>query len=217
MTEDPRLSEPRYEIVHAAQYIRMPVSTLRAWVHGQAGFQPVLDLPARGFLSFINLTEAFILHAMRRRYQIKLPSIREAISYVERELGVEHPLAFQKFTTDKVHLFVKTALGTLNVSRGGQIHMEEVMADLQRIEWEHNRPVALFPLMRENLEDRKPVRISPFIAFGKPVIAGTGIPTFIVAQRFHAGESIGELAEDYRVQTEEIEEAVRAEIVAPAA
>ncbi|HEX3550881.1 MAG TPA: DUF433 domain-containing protein [Candidatus Elarobacter sp.] len=215
---DPRLFEPRYDIAHAAQYVRMPESTLRAWAYGQDQFRPVLTLPTRGFLSFVNLTEAFVLHAMRRRYRIALPRIREATSYVERALGVEHPLAFEKFKTDGVDLFVQTALGHINASRREQTHMDSVLADLERIEWgDHDRPVALFPLFRMTEEQRRPVRISPFVAFGKPVITGTGIPTSIVAQRFYAGESVEELSADYRVSTGDIEEAVRAEAVIPAA
>lgn len=217
-TEDPRLFEPRYDIPHAAQYIRMPVSTLRAWVYGQDQFRSVLTLPTRGYLSFVNLTEAFVLHAMRRRYMIALPKVRDAMSYVEQKFGVEHPLAFQRFKTDGVDLFVQSALGALNASRGGQTQMDAIMADLARIEWgQRERPVALFPLMRDRADERRPVRISPFVAFGKPVISGTGIPTSIVAQRFHAGESVDELSDDYRVPTEDIEEAVRAEGILSAA
>ncbi|HEY0381019.1 MAG TPA: DUF433 domain-containing protein [Candidatus Elarobacter sp.] len=210
--EDPRLSEPRYDIPHAAQYIRMPVSTLRAWAYGQDNFRPVLALPTRGYLSFVNLTEAFVLHAMRRRYMIALPKIREAIAYVERAFQVEHPLAFQKFKTDGIDLFVQSALGSLNASRGGQTQMDAIMADLERIEWgSDERPVALFPLMRDRDDDSRRVRISPFVSFGKPVISGTGIPTSIIAERFYAGESVSELSLDYRVSSEDIEEAVRAE------
>jgi uncharacterized protein (DUF433 family) len=196
----------------------MPQSTLRAWAHGQDQFRAVLALPIHGYLSFVNLTEAFVLHAMRRRYSIGLPRIREALSYVEDALGVEHPLAFQKFKTDGVDLFVQTAVGALNASRGGQTRMDAVLADLERIEWnDHDRPVALFPLIRERADARRTVRISPFVAFGKPVIAGTGIPTSVIAQRFYAGESVDELSADYGVSTDDVEEAVRSEGILSAA
>lgn len=143
---------------------------------------------------------------------IALPKIREAIAYVERALQVEHPLAFQKFKTDGVDLFVQSPLGSLNASRGGQTQMDAIMADLERIEWgADERPVALFPLMRDRDDDSRRVRISPFVSFGKPVIAGTGISTSIIAERFYAGESVKELSLDYRVSSEDIEEAVRAE------
>jgi uncharacterized protein (DUF433 family) len=55
------------------------------------------------------------------------------------------------------------------------------------------------------------VTISPLVAFGNPVIAGTRIATHVVWQRFHAGESIEALAHDYHPEKDKIEEAVRAE------
>jgi uncharacterized protein (DUF433 family) len=142
---------------------------------------------------------------------ITLPKVREAIAYVERAFRVEHPLAFQKFKTDGVDLFVQSALASLNASRGGQTQMDAIMSDLERIEWgSDERPVALFPLMRDRDDDGRRVRISPFVSFGKPVISGTGISTSIIAERFYAGESVNELSLDYRVSSEDIAEAVRA-------
>jgi uncharacterized protein (DUF433 family) len=215
--QDTRLFEPRYDFTHAAQHIRIPRSTLRAWTRKSRDFKPLLHLPRPNYLSFVNLTEAFVLSAMRRRYRISMSNIRKAVLYVRREMKVEHPLAFQRFTTDKVDLFVETALGALNVSRYGQTALKGFHADLERIEWQGGRPIALFPLpgYGKGEAEKRSVRISPLVAFGKPVIAGTGVPTHIVAERFYAGESVEALAVDYRLSLEEIEEAVRAE--APAA
>ncbi len=47
--------------------------------------------------------------------------------------------------------------------------------------------------------------------FGQPTIAGTGIDARIVAERHRAGESVGELARDYGVGTDPIEDAIRCE------
>jgi uncharacterized protein (DUF433 family) len=44
------------------------------------------------------------------------------------------------------------------------------------------------------------------------LLAGTGIATTVIAQRYKAGESIAELAEDYGRSTPEIEEAIRCEL-----
>jgi uncharacterized protein (DUF433 family) len=45
--------------------------------------------------------------------------------------------------------------------------------------------------------------------FGQPIIAGTGIRARIVAERYRAGESIVDLAKDYGVELEKIEDAIR--------
>lgn len=54
--------------------------------------------------------------------------------------------------------------------------------------------------------------IDPRVAFGRLVIAGTGIPTHIVAERYAAGDSIDDLADDYNCCHEIIAEAIRCEI-----
>jgi hypothetical protein len=112
----------------------MPRSTLSAWVKGRTSFKRVLDLDTTRYLSFVNLTEAFVLFAMRRHYRITMPRMRDAIDHVEREMQVQHPLAFQHFVTDKVDLFVRTAMGDVNVSRQSRTRMSDVLADLERIE-----------------------------------------------------------------------------------
>jgi uncharacterized protein (DUF433 family) len=58
------------------------------------------------------------------------------------------------------------------------------------------------------------VVIDPELSFGRPVIAGTGLATEVIADRYKAGESIQELAEDYGRPAEEVEEAIRCELEA---
>jgi uncharacterized protein (DUF433 family) len=58
------------------------------------------------------------------------------------------------------------------------------------------------------------VVIDPQVAFGKPVLVNTGIPTATVAERYKAGESVDDLAEDYDLKRAQIEEAIRCELKA---
>ena len=55
------------------------------------------------------------------------------------------------------------------------------------------------------------------IAFGRLVIAGTGIPTAVLAERFAAGDLSDELAADYGIERRVVEEAVRCETLRRAA
>jgi hypothetical protein len=125
---DPRLFEPRYDLTSAARHLGMPRPTLSTWMKGRASFKRVLDLDTPGYLSFVNLAEAFVLFAIRRHYRITMPRIRDAIDDVEREMRVQHPLAFQHFVADKVDLFLRMALGDVNVSRRNQTRMSDVLA-----------------------------------------------------------------------------------------
>jgi uncharacterized protein (DUF433 family) len=54
--------------------------------------------------------------------------------------------------------------------------------------------------------------IDPSISFGRPSIFGTGVSTAIVAERYKAGESINELADDDGCEGRQFEEAVRCEL-----
>ncbi|MDP9106458.1 MAG: hypothetical protein M3N49_11075 [Candidatus Eremiobacteraeota bacterium] len=123
----------------------------------------------------MNLIGAFVLHTMLRRYMVALRQLGDALAYGEHGFQVEHPLAFRKFKTAGIDLFMKSALGSLDASRGGQKQMDAIITDLGRIEWGYDeRPGALFPLMSGRDDDSWRVRISPFVSFGKPVIQGRG-------------------------------------------
>jgi hypothetical protein len=108
---------PAYGIPEAAGYLRLPVSTLRAWVLGQhyrAGqqakfFKPVIEIAERKErqLSFINLVEAFVLSGIRREHEIPLPKVRRAVDYLRRTFNSKRPLADEQFETDGIDLFVE--------------------------------------------------------------------------------------------------------------
>ena len=65
---------------------------------------------------------------------------------------------------------------------------------------------------RDSADEPKLVLITPELAFGKPVLAGTGITTEVIAGRFMARDSMQELAEEYGVSPKQIEEAIRWEL-----
>jgi uncharacterized protein (DUF433 family) len=68
------------------------------------------------------------------------------------------------------------------------------------------------PFVRQHdPSEPKHVLIDPRRSFGRPVIAGTGIPTSAVADRFFAGESPEHLAHDFRLTPDQVLEAVRYE------
>ncbi|MDM3847091.1 MAG: DUF433 domain-containing protein [Aphanizomenon gracile PMC649.10] len=58
--------------------------------------------------------------------------------------------------------------------------------------------------------------IDPRIAFGRLVIADTGISTSVLVARYQAGDSIDDLADDYGCDRLIIEEAIRCELPAAA-
>jgi len=216
---------PAYGVAEAAHYLLVPRATLRSWVVGMSYgsdpnrkfFKPLIEPAATSpvALSFINLIEAHVLAAIRRRHRINMPAVRRTIVFLKKEFGSPHPLADYKFETNGVDLFVEHLGDLISVSQGGQLAIRQLLeAHLRRIDRDDKGfPLRLYPFTRvDETEQPKNIVIDPFISFGKAVITGTGVSTDIVAERFKAGESADELANDYGCAREKIEEAIRCEL-----
>jgi len=217
--------QPAYGIAEAAHYLGIPKATLRSWVLGRRYptetekryFKPIIELPENEhrLLSFVNLVEVHVLDALRRAHGVPLSHVRKAVDYLKNQLGSKHPLAQQKFATDGVDLFVELFGRLVNITWAGQLEIKELIETyLQRVERDPiGIPIRLYPFTRDrNLEEPRTIVIDPYVAFGRPVVTGTGIATNVIAQRYKAGESIEELAEDYGRSRSEIEEAIRCEL-----
>ena len=153
---------------------------------------------------------------IRRHHGVKLAQVRRAIDFLKRELGVPRPLATQQFLTNGVALFVEHAGELRNVSEQGQQALRDEFAlALARIEFGgHGGPVLLFPFTRNAAQrDDQPrsVLVDPTRSFNRPALAGAYVRTEVVEQRFRAGDTIAEMAEDYAVPMAAIEEALRFE------
>ncbi|MGQ0636665.1 MAG: DUF433 domain-containing protein [Planctomycetaceae bacterium] len=222
VTTDPR-EVPAYGIREAAHYLQLPVATLKSWVLGRsyptaAGpkrFAPVIELPdARlASLSFINLVEAHILSAFRRKYKIELRKIRSALGYVRKEFDSQHPLIEQRFETDGAALFIDRLGLLVDASAKGQIVMQSIRPYFRRLEFDNERVVRLYPFTHSTPEDSpKAIFIDPRYSFGRPSLSSSHVATAMIAERYKAGESVAELAADYGCNHDEIEEAVRCEL-----
>ena len=227
-TDDPRIV-PAYPIAEAARYLHMPIETLRSWVLGRkypaAGrskhSRPLihLDDPKRQYLSFINLVEAHVLAAICRGHGVKLQNVRKALDYTHRQFRVERPLINQAFKTDGLDLFIEHYGELINASREGQQTMKEIIGVyLQRIEWgTKGLPIRLYPFTRDSQSEAVPisaprvVEINPSVSFGRPTIAGTGIPVSSIYERYKAGDSVADLVRDFHLEIGAVEEAIRCE------
>lgn len=212
-----------YSIPEVARYLDVPRATLRYWTavqpakRGTKRIRPVIETAdaADRLLSFRNVIEVHVLDALRRCHRVPLQRVRIAVEYLRDRLHTEHPLADPSLQTDGIDLFVEKYGSLINISRAGQTAMRDVLvAHLRRIERDrHGVPARLFPFTRKHdLDEPRVVVMDPRVQFGRPVLVSTGIPTSVIAERYKAGESIAELARDYRRDRTEIEEAIRCEL-----
>lgn len=213
---------PAYTVSEAAHYLNVPATTLGSWVAGSA---PLTCMPtsAARLLSFFNLAELHVIAAVRRTHGVRMPQLRSAIDYLRDLASSAHdrkyPLLSQALETDGVSVFLDQYGELTNISQRGQVAMREVLgAALKRIDRDAKGvPVRLFPYTRPSKENAPSIiAICPGICAGRPVIVGTGLSTQIIAERYKAGESIRDLAQDYERAHLEIEEAIRCELDAAA-
>jgi uncharacterized protein (DUF433 family) len=197
---------PAYGIIEVATYLRTPRKTIEYWVSEP---NPVICVAERDPLrfSFMNLLECHIVSAIRAK-GVGLHKIRRAVRAAVRFFPAQRPLLDLRLHTDRVDVFIKGVSNLLNLSRDGQYAFRPILdAFLQRIEpnlWE------FFPFVERQIEhEPKIICIDPRVAFGRPVIAGTGITTAIIASRFAAREPLNALAQEYGRNLEEIEEVIR--------
>jgi uncharacterized protein (DUF433 family) len=223
-TNEDLREHPAYAIPEAAGYLRLPVSTLRAWMLGQhyrvgeqpKFFKPVIEIADRKGrqLSFINLVEAFVLAGIRREHEIPLPKVRKAVDYLRRTFSTNRPLADEQFETDGIDLFVEKMGSLIGATQEGQIQMREIIRD--RLERVHRDPkgvpekIVLFPA-RPDKTGSADIVIDPRLSFGRPVLDRFGVRTAILAERFDAGDDIDVLAREYAAPPEAIQNAIRCE------
>ena len=208
--QDPR-AIPAYPLVEAAHYLGLNASTLGGWFREGALIPP--DANAEQ-LSFWNLVEAFVLKGLREEHRMSLQRIRTAVEELRRQYPrVPHPLAQLDLAVLNRDLYADREGLLVDASRGGQLGIRRVLElYLSRIEKDARGAARLFPFTRPNLDDApRAVAIDPTVSFGRPVIAGTSIPTAVLHERWKAGDSIAGLAEDYDRPVAEIEEALRYE------
>lgn len=236
-TAKDRREMPVYSIEEAADYLRIPYSTLYSWTigrkkaDGRGSYEPVLRcLDESRRLSFYDLVEAHILRAAVEK-KVPLSQLRNGLAYLRaKHPSDRRPLLAYSFLTDGKYLLVGGMLGPkskdrealLNASVHGQLAMtavlEEHLKQLVKGFDDHanllgrdrsKMPDTIYPISGQHI-----VSITCGIVSGRPVIEGTRVPTSIVIQRFLAGEDVKALAKDYGLPRDRIEAAIQYETAA---
>jgi uncharacterized protein (DUF433 family) len=210
---DEGLELPIYGLSESARYLRLPIKTLEYWVYGRDR-TPGLITPAGKHpraLSFMNLLECHMLSAMKENYDLRIPKIRKAIASLNRRLHYRHALIEAPLFTNRVDVILREIDDRyVNLSgKEGQLVMPELLMHFERIVRDENG-LRFFPfVVGKGQNEPRTILMTPTVSFGKPVISGTGISTAVIASRFNARESITDLADEYGLKANQIEEAIR--------
>jgi uncharacterized protein (DUF433 family) len=212
---------PAYTLAEAARYVRLPTATLRSWVlgrqyptaQGKADFPPLIRPASKTppWLSFSNLIESHVLRALRTEHGVSVKELRRALSYAERQLGIDRLLLRPELRADAGRVFLHRYGELIELTASGQLAMRRMFDEhLKRIEWDASRfPIRLYPFLSTSAPGaERSIVIDPRIAFGRPVVASRSVSTSTIAERLDAGESVKDIAEDYDLAQSEIEQAV---------
>lgn len=208
--QDPR-DVPMYSIADAAAYLCVPRTTLATWVRGQRVrgrevMRPLIASGSSNALSFGNLAEAYVLASLTRRFKVPLQRVRSAMAFV----GGDRPLLSTPFRTDGVGIYVEEVGKLIDAAHGGQTAIRPVVeSTLERIELDSDHlPSRLYPWRRE-LTEPKVISLDPRRAFGRPTVAGSAVQSETIIDRYRGGESVQQLASDYQLGVDVVEEVLR--------
>ena len=212
--DDPRLKVPLFTLRESAAYLRTPVSTLHAWAHPKDGEPLVTVFPRAGRVAtvpFVGFAEAFVLGALRSA-GVPMQRIRPAVAKLSAEIGLDHALASQQVYTDGAELIFDYATQSddeamLTVVRTGQQHFAEIIRDyLKRITYGDD---GWAERLRLPAYTKAEVTVDPRQAFGQPLVVHGGARVEDVVDRFQAGDGFAEIASDFGVPAEEVEDVIR--------
>src|SRR5713226_589120 len=153
-SENGMMETPIYGVTEAAQYLRVPLTTLRYWVQGGGSVPPLIRLTEPARLTFANLLEGYMLSSMRAIYDVRIPRVRKALTTLAKYVQHKHPLIEQAFETDRRDLFIEHLGNKVNLSKDEQILIPGVMElYLERIERDPRGLFKLYPFVMERTQN----------------------------------------------------------------
>jgi uncharacterized protein (DUF433 family) len=205
---------PLYSLAEISYFFRIPKTTLHAWTRPSKmsgkPIRPLIELADRenALFSFYNLAEAHILSMTTRFHGVKTSAVRRAMEHLREESihDLPHPLLSDKFLTDGRHIWIRELEKRIDLTQFGQLGLAPILDTyLERIiRDDSNRPLKVFPIRQTG----KVVSITPTVSSGRPIVEGTGIPVATLYNRFKAGDSADDLAEDYEISEDQVKGAI---------
>jgi uncharacterized protein (DUF433 family) len=213
-SDDDRVRRALFTLRESAAYLDLPASTLHQWARPSDGPGLVTIFSRAGrsaTIPFVGFAEAYVLSALRHG-GVPMQRIRPAVARLSEEFGLDHALASQRVYTDGAELIFDYASSSdddalLTVVRTGQEHLAEVIRGyLKRIAYGGDGWAAQIQLPAYTAAD---VIVDPERAFGQPLVVHGGARVEDLVDRFRAGDSVADIAEDFAVPRDEVEDVIR--------
>jgi uncharacterized protein (DUF433 family) len=208
---------PLYSYAEADSLAGASRGTARRWLTGYAYVRPedarvarppiTPDHEDRDGVTFLDLVEVITIDRLKRA-GFSLPRIRTIVRNCQQVLGVPRPLTSLRFKIDGREIFVDRGTMLLEVGKrkGQQVWTEALEPFLHDLDHAHDIARRWWPLGHDG-----GVLVDPDYGFGLPVVTGSGVRTEIILEQFQAGESLAQVAADFHLAPEQVEQAVRFE------
>jgi uncharacterized protein (DUF433 family)/DNA-binding transcriptional MerR regulator len=228
-----------YPLPEAARLAQIDPQTARRWIEGNrfthrgqlrrspGVLRPTLEKGDDGqrILTFPELLTLRLVRAFRGQ-GLSLPTIKRVAAKAAHEYDVGNPFVLRRFLTDGRRIFVELSRvepsndepaipqrekELVEVLSGQRQFAEVVRPSLyDNVEWTEDIASAWWPLGRGG-----GVLLNPKISFGAPCVAGTGIPTSVLASEVAAegggAAAIAAVAAWHVIEPQQVQNAVRFE------
>jgi uncharacterized protein (DUF433 family) len=211
--------QPLYTFADVDRLAQVSHGTARRWLEGytarRADGSAVRHPPvgrvstAQDGVSFVDLIEVVAIGRLKAR-GFGLRTIRRIVENCQTVLGIERPLVSLRFKTGGRDIFVDLGERLVEVGRhrGLQAWAEILAPFLEDLDYAADDIVtAWWPVGRDQR-----VQIHPAYGFGRPVVAGTGVPTEVIRELFEAKESMERIAQELNLTPRDVESALRYEL-----
>jgi len=195
-----------YSISEAAHYAHAPYQRLYAWFGKGALFRSdYAETDIEKSISFLDLIDAVVVCRFREN-GISMQYVRKAFEALQADLNTAHPFCYEGFFTGSGEIYIKCR-ETLSEVLSGQVYDEQVISQyLETIEYDSETRLA------NRWRIAQGIVLDPGIAFGKPVLDSTRIPTYALARAYYAnGRDEGFVADVYELKPNDVLCAVRFE------
>lgn len=212
--DDDRFTLGILNMADAARFLAVKRQTFHRWAkdyeRGDALIHVVAAPARKANVSFIALTEAYVLEALRDA-GVHIRRIRPALDALQKEFGREYVLTAPNLATDGIDVlwdFSKSRAGAgLIEARSGQNVIREIVQDyIQYISWDGGD----VPYQLE-LRQWAPAKVvvDPRYGFGQPRFGTAGPRVADVAAMLRAGEPGEVVADEFGISREEVRTAAR--------
>lgn len=201
-----------YTIQEAALYSGVSSRKLSRWLYGTRSTEPVIASQLRDekLVSFLDLIQSKSI-AEARRLDVPLQKIREAIDIAGSHYNIEFPLAHRfalvEFGNElHVHNHIADRITTVTGKQKHQTLMAEIVTKFMRDLEFNAEDIAnkYIPFESNGIK----ITLNPKVQFGQPLVGNTGYRADILNKAYLAEMSYKSVADEFGVDTEEVETAV---------